>query len=394
MVAHVSVKCAMMLIGAVVESEVSTLMFLESLNAFARRVLFLAAVVFGIASACLGQVRVSHESTVSTFDGRYVTVTYLEGEPNGRKGSMRAPIEGIDLVKADVSSPYDGTWWIVLQCRDKFGTTCFTDLNTGAELAWFSYPYVSCSSRSECDSFLKALKDAATGSTRQSSGRPAESSQIKSAEDASTYGPSGRSARSTKDKPADEPVIDGSKIPSQINFNKPGATNKKTDAPESPKPTVEPLSSYLGSDNPGAKKASANDTEKFGSLFDSGAAQGQTSASGPAEARRRAVEINSAEVEKYGAGLFDEARKGRLQTVGDPLRYAAREYFTEQYKRLAENETSYVFTGKAFDELPEEFRKDYAVWDTSLKRLHPFSAKRGLQQVDALGSLLDLWDKP
>ena len=366
-------------------------MFFEALNAVARRSLFLAAVVFGIASGCLGQVRVSHASTISTIDGRYVTVTYLEGEPSGRKGSMRAPIEEINLDKAQISSPYDGTWWIVLECRNKFGTTCFTDLDTGEDLAWFSYPYVSCSSRSECESFLQALKDAITTPARQNSGRPAESPQTKSAEKASTYLPAAtRPSQASKNKPADEPVIDGSKIPSQINFNKNQSTGPKPEVRDAPKPLFDQLGrQFLGSEN-----TTDNGTEKLTSLFDSLAKQRPETFTSDNN-KKSPLDFYTPEVEKYGAGLFDDARKGRMENFTDPVRSAARQWLTEQYNEMSRNNASRSLTGKPFDELPEEFRKDYSVWEAGIKRLfEPFSLRGGLKFVDAFGSLFNLWKEP
>jgi hypothetical protein len=242
------------------------------------------------------------------------------------------------------------------------------------------------------------LKEAAANNSRQSSGRPAESSQIKSAEDASTYGPSGRSPRSSKDKPADEPVIDGSKIPSQINFNKNQPSSSKTEARDESKPLFDQLgSSYLGSGNtvatPG-NTATNNDREKLTSLFDSLAKQ-PPGVSLSQDKKKSPLDLYTPDIEKYGAGLFDDARRGGLENFADPVRSVARDWFTERYQEMARNNASRSLTGKSFDELPEGFRKDYSLWEAGFKRIfEPFSLKGGVKFVDAFNSLFDLWKEP
>jgi hypothetical protein len=243
---------------------------------------------------------------------------------------------------------------------------------------------VHCPSVSQCEAFLSALKQAANNDRGSGSGRAARSSEIDKAEAASTYGPAGARAAAPQRKAANEPVIDGSKIPNQITFDKPGSTSTSK--------TGEPANGASGQlsaifDDPApSKRTAGSGATNLTSIFDSPL---------PPMVPTAPVASASTNWEMIGAELFDAARQGQLQSMGDALKVEAREWFMDQQKTLAENATSIAFTGKWFNDLPEDFRKDYGVWDAGLKRIvQPFSVKAGFRLVDAFGDMLDVWGKP
>src|SRR5215471_757675 len=350
-------------------------MFRRPLSAIDTRIFrfLLVVVILGGAAVCRGQARVSYGmEQVATFDGYNVEVRYTEDR--GRQGSIHAAIsmlniDGAKVIANNNSGSEQGD--LTLECKD--GADCVTGsvkytgmiivgegekLNTDPSVAAPSL-HIDCPTVSECEAFLGTLKEAAANNSRQSS-RP----------------------RTSKDKPADEPVIDGSKIPSQINFNKNQASSSKPEARDESKPLFDQLGrQYLRSDNTG----SASETEKLTSLFDSLPKQSPEIFTSQGN-KKSPLEFYTPEVEKYAAGLFDEARQGRLENFGDPLRSVARQWFTDRFDEMTRNTASRSLTGKSFDELPQVFRKDYSVWEAGVKRIfQPFSLRGGFKLVDAFG---------
>ena len=146
----------------------------------AMRPAFLAALILGSAPVCLGQVRATSEGQESTFDGRYVTVRF--NEDRGRQGYSRAPVNRLDVKGAKVCPDCNGGPMIMLNCLG--GAKCFTNTmrNTGLTIRGegersesggtdtSDYNYITCSSVSECEAFLNALKESVTaeaGRTRE-----------------------------------------------------------------------------------------------------------------------------------------------------------------------------------------------------------------------------------
>ena len=141
-------------------------------------------------------------------------------------------------------------------------------------------------------------------------------------------------------------------------------------------------------------QTSSVEAEKLTPLFDSLANQPPETPTSQ-DNKKSPLDFYTPEVEKYGAGLFDQAVKGRLQSLVDPLRYAAHEALMERYKEMARNNASRSLTGQSFDELPEPFQKDYLLWEEGSKRpFQLFSYKAALKFVDAFSSLFDLSKEP
>ena len=358
-----------------------------------------ASLIGGGAPDCFGQARVSSgRDQETTLEGGTVVTRFTE--PRGRQGTLRAELRSLDL---DGSFIVDYAPFIALNCRA--GAKCIvgTMRNTGmtiraegerarsagAEDTAVDHIDVHCGTVGECQAFLRALKDAANADHGSGSGRVARSSEIDKSEAASTYGPAGARGAAPQRKPGSEPVIDGSRIPNQITFDKPGSTTSASPgAPTSNAPASNApgrLSAILDDPAQGRRSAGSG-AAGLVSIFDS------PLPNVPPTASTAKPWMNW---EMVGAELFDAARQGRIQSMGDALKVETREFFMDQQKMLAENATSIAFAGRFFNDLPEDFRKDYAVWDAGLKRIfEPFSVKGGYRLVDAFGELLDLWGKP
>jgi hypothetical protein len=137
-----------------------------------------------------------------------------------------------------------------------------------------------------------------------------------------------------------------------------------------------------------------DEAKRLTSLFDLDTNERETSQSLPSEETRKPIQVDLTDtLEKYGPEFFDELRDGEPRTPIDAVKFVAEKWLTDLFSQLARNTTSQVFTGKSFDELPETFQKDYAVWDAAINRImEPFSVKGGYELVDAFGGLLDLWN--
>jgi hypothetical protein len=342
------------------------------------------AMVLGTPLLCMAQARATAWGQEATFDGYNIEVRF--NEENGRNGSMHAPVNMLDVNGAKVCADCNGGPYIEFNCSNGIqcasGSMKYTGLvivGEGEKLNQNptvndSIITVVCSSVSECEEFLRAVR-----TSGQATQNPTDSNAYRRP-----------SASSTPAPPAQEPVIDGSRIPSQINFNKDNQSTSKPAVQDGPKPLFEDLGrEYLGT------KITATDdgNKKLTSLFDSLAKQPPVIYE--SQIRNTSPVDYSTEVEKYGAGLFDDARKGQIENFTDPLRSVARQWFMEQYDQMSRDTTSRSLSGQSFDELPEAFRKDYLVWEAGVKRIfEPFSLRGGLKLVDAFGSLFDLWKEP
>jgi hypothetical protein len=95
-------------------------------------------------------------------------------------------------------------------------------------------------------------------------------------------------------------------------------------------------------------------------------------------------------VEKYGAGLVDDAAKDNLNSFADTYRSMARTWWTGLQNDMSRNTISIFLTGQSFDQLPEQFRKAELVGEAAVKRIFaPWSLKSGYGLVDASGNQLN-----
>ena len=98
------------------------------------------------------------------------------------------------------------------------------------------------------------------------------------------------------------------------------------------------------------------------------------------------------ETEAYAAGLFDDAREGKIQSFPDVGKSIANSWIDDQLGKAQDNTMSYATTGKSFDQLPETFKRDYSLWKSALDRISkPFSLKVGVEFVQKLDEVFDLW---
>ena len=339
---------------------------------YAIRLVLLFLGLLGLTQPSAGQVRASNGAGIeSTFDGREVTVTYSEEYRGGRHLSARAPVNMLDVDAATVCDTCFPNINIRLNCKND--TSCFSD-GGGVGGEGVTYEIVRCSSVSECESFLNALKEAVSN------------------QDASTYHPiSPASSAPSSDKPADEPVIDGSHIPSQIVFETSQPAGMRHEVHDAPRP----LLSELGHEYLGIQGTAAGDdgSGKLAQLFDNLAKEPPVVYD--SEIKVMPTVNVGPEIGNYGAELFDDVRKGKVENFTDTLRSAARTWFTERYDEMSRDTMSRSLSGQSFDELPETFRRDYSVWEAGVKRMfEPFSLRGGLKLVEAFGGLFELWKEP
>ncbi|HTP88161.1 MAG TPA: hypothetical protein VMJ34_14495, partial [Bryobacteraceae bacterium] len=315
-----------------------------------------------------GQFRISNETEEVTFDGYNIEMRYYEPESwNGaRTGSLRAAVGTLDLEGSEVCLDcFGGQNFVELKCKN--GSMCWTgfvkvhsnvaeqaDINGGNSWSVHCAP-------SECKALLQALKDATGASSTYISGRKPQTSQ---------------------NPPDNEPVIDGSQIPKEIDFTKKGDSGASAQTGP-PTRVFDSLSAYFKSDD------SAIDPRQVSTL----GSETSTQASDEKD-RRKPLQIDvSGIAEKYGADLFDGLKSNVPKTPMGAWQYVAGEWLTSLFAKLSREQTSYAFTGKSFDELPDTFQKDYSVWDAGLKRIfNPFSVKRGYALVDEYDKLFNLWE--
>jgi hypothetical protein len=331
---------------------------------------------------CMGQARATAWGQEATFDGYNIEVRY--NEDRGRVGSIYASVNMLDLNGATVCADCNEGPSIQFNCSN--GVNCITGSVKYAGLTIVgegeksnqdatvnaSYMSVVCSSVSECEEFLAALRTSSTSAPAVNPRQPSQGTGT----------------------PAEEPVIDGSRIPSEISFNQ---VQQPVSQPPVSQPPVQDVPKQLGDfarEYLGSNSTAPNSgNEKLTSLFDTLAKQPP----GNYESQIRntpPIEI-STEVEKYGTGLYDDMRQGQIENFTDPLRSVARNWFREQYDDMSRDTMSRSLSGQSFNELPEAFRKDYLVWEAGIQRIfEPFSLKGGFKLVNAFGSLFDLWKEP
>jgi hypothetical protein len=185
----------------------------QPLNYPSPHIWLLASLVTALAFGCYAQVRISdtrEEGLSLVFDGHYVIHTYNEKTSTQRQGSMRAPLESIDLTRSEVydsSAVSDGSWWAIqLQCKED--SKCFTgEVSCCGRASSYNednYVVAQCSSRSECEAFLETLKQA-VAVTRQRAGGSSESAQLKRREEGSAL-PSVERATTAPARPSSTPV--------------------------------------------------------------------------------------------------------------------------------------------------------------------------------------------
>lgn len=133
-----------------------------------------ALLVLALASAqsvSAAQATASLGDIESSFDGRQVSITFHEDR--GRQGTISASLDMIDFDATTLNPDSNGHAILTINCRN--GAKCFDGdvtvvggANSGDSA--MDYQYVLCSSLSQCQRFLDALKQAAAD--RKGSGRP------------------------------------------------------------------------------------------------------------------------------------------------------------------------------------------------------------------------------
>jgi hypothetical protein len=89
----------------------------------------------------------------------------------------------------------------------------------------------------------------------------------------------------------------------------------------------------------------------------------------------------------YFLGILDEAVH---RTLNDPYVTFAREWCKDTIKNLGMKLTSRALTGKPYEELPEEFRNDIAIWDNAFESIPPYGWKDHNEMVDGIGRQIEV----
>jgi hypothetical protein len=182
---------------------------------------------------------------------------------------------------------------------------------------------------------------------------------------ATTYQPGAASRPRASGSPAPEPVIDGSKIPSQIDFPgrapAPGSSGGRNESgARGPTPEAAPQPPV---------------SERFDSLFEP-SANGPTrgGASSESDVTRRFDSLLgnprtvANRVEEVSAGIFDET-VNRALTGGGRFRwtlFTLRDVLIDQVKSWGRNTMMRI---KWKEDLPEEYRRDAAVVEAGLSKM-------------------------
>jgi hypothetical protein len=353
-----------------------------------KRTLMWAAVSVAMATPSLGQsLRVHRQegpsSSSAHYDGQQVRIESVvsNGTATSRQ-TFTAAVGDLNFTTSAVKVNEEGVPYIEFGC--KYDRSCWDTHDSG----WgatnpTSMAVVACASRQECQDFLSHLKSAycngLAATYRPSTDRPTLPGECQGAlERATTYRQGQTPPRATA--PA-EPVIDGSTIPSRIDF--PESTRIVPTAPVvappvtpvAPPPTATPVAPAVTPvpARPRGVSASPANVESYAPLF-----------------HVPSLPINK--VEELGAGLFEESVRSALRSEGrvSPTRYVAKELVQDQVKALLREGAALVSAGRSWRELPEALRRDAAVSEAALERIFDPGLKTGVALVNSLGELFDL----
>lgn len=217
------------------------------------------ASIYLCSSNCFGQARATVPGQEAIFDGQSVTIDY--NEDRGRKGTLGAPINSIDVAGARFSPSAFPHPSISLTCKGEVkcfgGTVRYTGLvvaspgeSRAADNSSSDYADIECSSVGECEAFLAALRRAvardsqgtprsaqpAAGQPRQTQPKPSQTAQESTPPAQSPAQPRAQPPASERVPGADgfRDVLDG------IGWKKGSGTEALDDLLKQTKPTTEP----------------------------------------------------------------------------------------------------------------------------------------------------------
>jgi hypothetical protein len=193
-------------------------------------------------------------------------------------------------------------------------------------------------------------------------------------------------------------VIDGSNIPSRIDFpspapkitaKPPAASTPEVKAPErvNPAPTPRPESAPSSSSTPALREPTIDDV-----LDD----LRQQVSSGQQDRGVAPKNFVTANLEGFLTTAFDEWTDAPGDGLFAALVNGYKTLIEDQVKEFVQDYMRDVLSprvlGDAWDSLPIEFRKDQEfISDTFARVYEPFSLNRGFEYVNKLGELFDLW---
>jgi len=231
----------------------------RAINLASTRVACLAAILL-CSSNCFGQARATVPGQEATFDGQSVTIDY--NEDRGRQGTFGGPISSIDVAGAQFSPDAFPHPSIYLTCKG--GVNCFDGTvhyagmvviapgeRMGNSSSAGNYMNVNCSSVSECEAFLQALRAAAlpkagSANNRATDARKADRTETQ-AQQARVQPPQPRTpppvalAPSVPTQRAPSPSDNGFRdVLDGITWNKGNGTQALDDAVKQTKPSPSP----------------------------------------------------------------------------------------------------------------------------------------------------------
>jgi len=207
-----------------------------------------------------------------------------------------------------------------------------------------------------------------------------------------------------------EPAIDGSKIPSRIDF--PGRARSATPT-AAPSDTMSPLPAAMPEPVPAKTeppppepRAPRVPAREPATLNDGPSAPG-TSPSRPGRTFGPLFELERARdsakrwlteaIEDHIANALDELQDGESSSEPGPswLQSLVEEVVTSEAERLFGRDLpSQIAFGRKYDQLPAAFRKGKELLDATFERIYrPLSAVSGKKLVDAMAEIFDLWEE-
>ena len=317
-------------------------------------------------------------STSMEFDGQSVIYTYSNAR-EGRTSRAIANLSDIDLSLSSVHG--ESTIYLTLRCKS--GTSCwdYGGPISPEQLYGDRLQYPSCESHAECQSFLDQLRSAALSTPEP-------------------YRPPPPPVR----QPAPpETVIDGSNIPSRIDFPPRATTPKPAPAsprPPTPAPATPPPPPAPRTAPPRAVATTPGPTapRAINDILDDLDPASAGGSRNPANSPQKWVEDNA---ESFLTDVFDDwadRDDGLFNVMADALRglvVAPAERFVEEFvQKYMRDGFSKVAFGQSWESLPIEFRTDHEFMEATFDRVsEPFSLSAGFEHVNKLGELFDLWNE-
>ena len=316
-------------------------------------------------------------SSSTVFDGPTITHEVFETDGSStHRSRSSALVAELDLARSNVRVE-NGYPFLEFWCNA--GLRCWS-YGPGYE-AYINHD-VSCPSIEECHAFLQRLRDAVD--VRRAP--PPEQ---------------------TRPDAPPETVIDGSNIPSRIDFaspSAPSATSAPARTAPSPPPTLpppapDPPTATAGPPDvgtPGRALPSGTGARSINDILDDLDSDAGGRSNDSAAAPKNWVEEN---LEGFLTTLFDEwAEREPDDGLFDVMASAFRELVIEESQEFVQEYMQGVLSqqvlGQSWESLPIEFRKDKEFIDATFARVFdPFSLSTAFEHVNKLGELFDLWNE-